>query len=367
MNSLFFVTVIIIFLLVTAALAFTPYYTRKTESFGIAIPEKKQSDPLLKSYRKLYAAINLIIGIVLISGSIVWYALSESTYYFAVYAVFVQIVAGFLVYLRYHRLVRQFKGRSEWKNDVSSTISVDLSSESKEYIPAGWLLLFPAMIIITVVLGFVLYDKIPNTVPIHYGAAGQVDGYAHKFYGLIFFAPLMQLLMAALFTFIFYMVRSRRRRIDPAHEEESRRRINIFRKSMGIFSIVGGLAMLLSFACIQLGIIGIINETTSLIVTLAATAVICIIAIVICVGVGQGGSRVKSRRTPSGRLNIKDDDSFWKLGMFYFNPDDPAVFVEKRFGVGYTVNFGRPLTYVCIAGLIALIVLITVGAALLTK
>ena len=34
-------------------------------------------------------------------------------------------------------------------------------------------------------------------------------------------------------------------------------------------------------------------------------------------------------------------DECWKLGLFYFNPDDPAIFVEKRLGIGYTCNFGN--------------------------
>jgi hypothetical protein len=34
-------------------------------------------------------------------------------------------------------------------------------------------------------------------------------------------------------------------------------------------------------------------------------------------------------------------DYAWKLGQFYYNPDDPALIVEKRFGIGYTFNFGN--------------------------
>ena len=34
-------------------------------------------------------------------------------------------------------------------------------------------------------------------------------------------------------------------------------------------------------------------------------------------------------------------DACWKLGLFYFNPDDTALFVEKRIGIGYTINFAR--------------------------
>lgn len=34
----------------------------------------------------------------------------------------------------------------------------------------------------------------------------------------------------------------------------------------------------------------------------------------------------------------------WK-GIFYSNPDDPAVFVPKRHGIGYTLNFGNPWSW----------------------
>ena len=34
-------------------------------------------------------------------------------------------------------------------------------------------------------------------------------------------------------------------------------------------------------------------------------------------------------------------DECWKFGQIYINPNDPALVVEKRFGVGYTLNFGN--------------------------
>jgi hypothetical protein len=48
-------------------------------------------------------------------------------------------------------------------------------------------------------------------------------------------------------------------------------------------------------------------------------------------------------------------------GSFYYNPDDPALFVEARTGFGYTANFARPLTW----ALSAVILLFTVGLFLL--
>ena len=42
-------------------------------------------------------------------------------------------------------------------------------------------------------------------------------------------------------------------------------------------------------------------------------------------------------------MNKDDDRKHWKLGIFYYNPDNPSEFVDKRSGIGGTVNFGSKL------------------------
>jgi uncharacterized membrane protein len=43
------------------------------------------------------------------------------------------------------------------------------------------------------------------------------------------------------------------------------------------------------------------------------------------------------------------DPSLWRFTHLYFNPRDPALFVPTRRGVGWTLNFGRPLAIALIA------------------
>ena len=50
-----------------------------------------------------------------------------------------------------------------------------------------------------------------------------------------------------------------------------------------------------------------------------------------------------------------DDDHFWKMGFFYYNPADPSSIIENRFGVGIGFNFARG--WVKIATVIGLSVL----------
>ena len=57
--------------------------------------------------------------------------------------------------------------------------------------------------------------------------------------------------------------------------------------------------------------------------------------------VGQGGHRAVA---PAARREVHGDatpDRAWIFGVYYVNPRDPAMWVENRFGLGYTPNFGN--------------------------
>lgn len=51
-------------------------------------------------------------------------------------------------------------------------------------------------------------------------------------------------------------------------------------------------------------------------------------------------------------------DDYWYLGSLYCNPQDPAIFVQKRIGFGYTINFGNRLSWLILgvfaAGMVGL-------------
>jgi uncharacterized membrane protein len=69
--------------------------------------------------------------------------------------------------------------------------------------------------------------------------------------------------------------------------------------------------------------------------------------------VGQGGQRAVA---PAAREEVHGDatpDHAWKVGgLFYFNPRDPAMWVENRVGIGYTLNVGNWLAWLLMAGML---------------
>jgi uncharacterized membrane protein len=70
---------------------------------------------------------------------------------------------------------------------------------------------------------------------------------------------------------------------------------------------------------------------------------------------GQGGSRLNGNVRGLARAagTDRDDDRFWKAGLLYVNRDDPALVVGARFGVGWALNFGKPVAWLFIAGFVA--------------
>jgi uncharacterized membrane protein len=64
-----------------------------------------------------------------------------------------------------------------------------------------------------------------------------------------------------------------------------------------------------------------------------------VVAIVLSVIVGIRAGVNLQYAKPAQRQTL---DIHWRMQGLYFNPEDPALFVPLRSGIGWTLNFGRP-------------------------
>jgi len=98
-----------------------------------------------------------------------------------------------------------------------------------------------------------------------------------------------------------------------------------------------------------------------MVITLGLPFIMIIGALGIALYAGNGGSRLKLReeglKSVEDSLEESDDDQYWKGGLIYYNIDDPSVFVEKRVGIGWTVNMGTMQGKLLIMGTL----IVTVG------
>jgi len=54
---------------------------------------------------------------------------------------------------------------------------------------------------------------------------------------------------------------------------------------------------------------------------------------------------------------IETPDRCWKWRVFYVNPNDRAIFVKKRYGIGYTLNFGNRWSWAVVALILVAVIL----------
>src|SRR6201996_5039547 len=78
-------------------------------------------------------------------------------------------------------------------------------------------------------------------------------------------------------------------------------------------------------------------------------------AVGVAVVVLAKNNRVRDEGEENTGLTHRDDDKSWRGGLLYINRQDHALFVPRRYGLGWALNFGNPRTAMLIAGLLALI------------
>ncbi len=219
-------------------------------------------------------------------------------------------------------------------------------------LPGGWLLQ-SAPFVVLIAAGIWLHlhwDQIPEGFPVHWGLNGRPNGWASRSLAGVYSPLMMGVTVCGGMLLLTYAIAafSRRIRVSGASgERELRFRYIMLCIMLGAEFFVAFLLSWVSFFALRAGQ-AMPNPAAVMLGNLALVAAITLILI----HTGQGGTRLE-RSGPSGVTSFAEPspvgdrtlDSHWKAGMFYFNSEDPAIIVEKRFGIGFTLNFAHPLSW----------------------
>lgn len=340
---------------------FIPYWTRKTESFGVSIPEEVYHYNELKAFRKSYAIRVGIFSMVIAAAFLLFSAgglESEQAFSWLFSTIITTYLVGsFIIYLRYHKRMKIMKENQGWQKEKPQRTVIDTSfRDQKLTYSNAWFLLPLAVTVATVFVTFSFFDRIPERIPMQYDFEGNVTNWAEKSYRSVLFMPVMQVYLIGLFLFINSMTARAKQQVSAEKPEESKARNVIFRRRWSLFLILTSVGIVLLFSLIQWSFIFSVPQSLLVYAPILFGAAVTIASIWIAYTTGQGGSRVQMTTTDSGEVIDRDDDRYWKLGQFYFNKNDPSLFLEKRFGVGWTINLARPLVWVIFLVIIGLAV-----------
>jgi uncharacterized membrane protein len=223
-------------------------------------------------------------------------------------------------------------------------------------VPGGALVLAGPFIIVAVAASFVYanWAAIPDQFPsMQRGSAGRLTT---KSVNTVFgpFVFVAALLVAFTMQTMFLVKRTRQiAAAGPSFEAEARFKRRTVQQSLAAtYLMAAGPSWFATQRVLGAGEGSPAGHTLWLAIILILTVVVSVWMI----RVGQGGQRqIPAAAAWSGDAT---PDAAWKAGLLYFNPADPAVFVETRMGVGWTVNFGNIWSWVFLAFALAVPMLV---------
>lgn len=357
MNNWFPIISLVILIPSFLSIIFTPYWTRKTESFGVTIPQKIYNSPELKKLRKKFAlytgilAMTIIVILFLISTDVTEYVAGIQLSG----AIILFLILSSIIYLKFHFTMKTLKENSNWQKEKNQQLFISTSFHKEKLTYSNlWFLISFVLTFIGAFFTLKYYHLLPEQIPMQYNFSGEITNWAEKSYRSVLMLPVTQLYLTLLFIFVNAMIARSKQQIDSENPEESLKRNTLFRKRWSLFTIITGNALAVLFAFIQLSFFIEMAPFIMMAVTLGFSLLIIFGAIYLAYTTGQGGSRIKNGTiTTDGKSINRDDDRHWKFGIFYVNREDPALFLEKRFGVGWTINLARPLAWILFLGIIA--------------
>jgi uncharacterized membrane protein len=351
-GSTFVYLFMILTLVVTGVLLYlVPIVSPPDTFFAITVApgfrEKDDARAVLRSYRR-WLWLGTLAGIVAVlawSGSVLAFVAATA----------LQAAAAVAAFVSGRRRVRP--------HAVSPTTAREATLAVRELRwPGGATFAALPFVLLAVVAAWLgaRWDDIPARFPIHWDQAGRPDGWATRTVAGVL-APLgLATASCAILLVLGWYVAMRTRRVHAAGaagaREEARRRLHLV--------LLNGLAVVIAANGASTAVLPLVGSPTPagvLGMALLPLALVLVIAFAL-VRLGREPAPPPTPAEPemfaSAFVGDRTPDRCWKWGLIYYNPDDPAFLVEKRFGIGYTFNFARAWSWVLMAALLALLLVL---------
>jgi uncharacterized membrane protein len=261
-----------------------------------------------------------------------------------------ELAAGFGCFWVARRKIAAVKSADNWFAGLRQTVVADTSWRADPpRFPVPWLIPALAVMAVTAAVGALRYPDLPAYI---------ANGAGHRLPKSAVTVLVMagQVYFTTVYSGLMLIIHRSRPDIEAADPAASalryRRFLAVFTRALLTMAALANLGLLLialpDWQVYRLSGIG------------RALPVLPFAAGVLLLGVvaartGQGGARLNGnvRGLALAAGTDRDDDRFWKAGLFYVNRDDPAVVVGARFGVGWALNFGNRVAWLLIAGFVA--------------
>ena len=345
----------------------TPYINRRDIPFGVSIPVTDKTKEVVNAQKKSYLFINLGIAIIINIGIFLYGQFKpnipeEKLVYLCIVSLFIMLGISLVTYVLKHNELKKYKQTLSLEMKQTKKIVVDLSFRDEKLIfPTSYLVgINLAFVLVTVLLTVFNYQNIPDKLVTQWDFNMNPTTITEKTWGSVMMIPAMQVFITIVMAISNQAYLSAKQQIDGKNPTASSTKSKKFRRQSSLLNLVISILTQLLFVSIQLvTVFESISPKVVMILSLVFTILIIGLVLWFSLYYGQSGDRLKTieineEEAPKGNIITGDDDENWKLGMFYFNKQDPSFWVEKRMGVGMTFNLAKWQSWAFLIGVIVL-------------
>lgn len=382
MNIFLLLTNIFVFVLGGGLFMIMPQITRKSYLFGVRIPPEEAGCDSAVQMRKRYVKTCLFGMLILLAVCVAWYVFwPEHMLLATLYMPLVLVPISFAAYVPNWRKAVRLKEERGWA--VSNARFADTSRSARgdlSAIPWGWYVASFVLVIASAAVAVYRFPNLPELIPVHFDAAGVATRYAEPTWLYVLLAPLVNAPWVLIMLAVNIVIQKSKMQIDQNNPALSFAQHRIYRRRMGNALGIMCFAFVVVMTPIFLPMLfpdaawasGLMRVFTMIV--LVISFILPAPLIVAFLRSGQGGHKIKvdlpeeiEPAEPAAQQKItgRGDDKYWFLGMFYYNPEDPTLFIEDRFGINFDFNYARPAAKIGVAiivlGTIALYVWATIS------
>ena len=356
--------------LVGAMMAITPLLQPSGQAFSVSVPEVAQSDPGIRVLKHRFVAIIAAVTAILTLAAVAFCLMGSMKAVMALVVAgsLVPLVLGYGLIVRYRRCVQAIKRDRGWQAEAQQRVAAigEGAEDAPRAISLVWNWLYAPVILLTVVVAAAGYQVMPAQIPMHVDVSGVVADVAVKSPAVAAFPIALELFLTGCFVFSHWTVLRSKKGTEPGNPASSAWAYGMFAHAQTVFLLVGGLVI--TAVCgilIELSMVGVLPITGAVAAIVVVGMLIAVGSLILNVVYGQSGSRVF--RMQRSDAILVDDDTYWKLGLFYCNPGDASLFLPQRSGFGWTVNWARPAVWAVMAGFVVATALFVVLCVAMVK
>ena len=351
LNLLFLRYPIVIIIFITGYIA--PFLTKKNILFGSRIPDEytdsHKIEQLKRDYKHLYMVIMAPVLVILM---FLLYSISDNSVILT--GIFLQVFLNFYIQVLFNHKVKKVK-KTLVKNDAANkeqAVIIDTNFRGGNYlVPLKWFVPSVIIILLNVVYTAQNFNKIPAMIPERFDMSGKVFQYIYKSNINVYNTSFISIFNLLLFLGVYFGIKRARQDLNSSFPQQAILQDRQSRYLWSVYFVTLSFLLTFYFTIISLHVnrLFILPDELFTFINIAFPNLVLMSAVFLAVKTGQSGSRLKiETKEAELKTNFKDDDDNWKLGMFYYNPDDPAIMIPKRMGVGWTLNFGHPISFILI-------------------